>query len=368
MIKFFKKLFVKTKSKEIKLNMMLIMCMFSLLFLLSLVGYGYINLKYNAINFNFFLLWTFILVLITGAIIYLFLHKIYIPILKLDKAMKILEDVNTDFEIDFNNDTEVYPISITLNKMLKRLKDSMDREYLAKILKKQAEIDALQSQINPHFLYNTLEAIRGQALAEGVSEIADMTEALSRFFRYSISQKGNLVSLKEEIKNVENYFVIQQYRFNNKFQLLFKYDENNEDILEYLMPKLTIQPIVENAISHGLETKIGKGSVTIRIIATEKRLIISIIDDGIGMDNQIVENLNYRLNNSIKEEPTSSNKKHTGIALINVNERIKLSFGKQYGISIESTKSFGTDVEIILPLTKEEPPMSIPERMEAYEK
>ena len=356
------------KSKEIKLNMLLIMCIYSLLFLLSLVGYGYINLKYKVINFKLFLIWTFILVLVTGAIIYLFLRKIYVPILKLDKAMRILEDVDIDFEIDFNNDTEVYPLSITLNKMLKRLKDSMDREYLAKILKKQAEIDALQSQINPHFLYNTLESIRGQALAEGVTEIADMTEALSRFFRYSISQKGNLVSLKEEIKNVENYFIIQQYRFNNKFQFLFKYDEENEDILEYLLPKLTIQPIVENSISHGMETKVGKGSITIRIVETEKRLIISIIDDGIGMDNATVENLNYRLNNSMKEEPLSNNKKHTGIALINVNERIKLSFGKQYGISIESTQSFGTDVEIILPLIKEEPPVPLSEKREIYEK
>ena len=344
------------------------MCVYSLLFLISLIGYGCINLKYRVVNLKYFLIWTSMLVLFIGIIINLFLRKIYLPILKLDKAMKILEDGDTDFEIDFNKDTEVYPISVTLNKMLKRLKDSMDSEYLAKILKKQAEIDALQSQINPHFLYNTLESIRGQALVEGVTEIADMTEALSRFFRYSISQKGNLVSLKEEMKNVENFFLIQQYRFNNKFQLIFKYDQSDEDVLDYLLPKLTMQPIVENSISHGLETKVGKGSITIRIVETEKRLIISIIDDGIGMDNATVEDLNYRLNNSMKEEPLSKNKNHTGIALINVNERIKLSFGKEYGITIESTQAFGTDVEILLPLIKEEPIVPISERRRFYEK
>ena len=118
---------------------------------------------------------------------------------------------------------------------------------------KETEILALQNQINPHFLYNVLDSIRGQAIVEGVSEIAEMTEALSKLFRYSISNSDAVVYLGNEIKNLRTYFTIQQYRFNNRFELIIENDADDEAIMQYRIPKMTIQPIVENAIYHGLE-------------------------------------------------------------------------------------------------------------------
>ena len=133
----------------------------------------------------------------------------------------------------------------------KKIKDSLDHEYNALICQKQAEINALQSQINPHFLYNVLDSIRGQALSERSVELASMTEALATFFRYSISKKGNMVSLADEMKNVDNYLFIQRFRFGNKIEIIKKIED--EELMNCLIPKLTLQPIVENAIYHGLE-------------------------------------------------------------------------------------------------------------------
>lgn len=232
--------------------------------------------------------------------------------------------------------------------LLQLYKDTLDKKYSETILKKQAEINYLQSQINPHFLYNTLESIRGQAMVEGVDQIAEMTEALANFFRYSISRKGNMVTMEEEIKIVDNYLIIQQYRFNNKFNVTKILGEATE-VLEYYLPKLTIQPIVENAIYHGLETKIGKGNITIRVTITGERMIIHIVDDGIGMPQDKLDVLNMSLNSG-EDSNERINSKMTGIALINVNRRIKLNFGEKYGITVFSTLGFGTDVEIVLPL------------------
>lgn len=130
------------------------------------------------------------------------------------------------------------------------------RKNNAQILNKQTELTALQSQINPHFLYNTLETIRGQALIDDNEEIAKMVEALSAFFRYSISRKGNLVTLRDELANIENYMLIQRYRFNNRFSMEVLIDEEDEEAFDFLIPRLIIQPVVENAIFHGLEEKL----------------------------------------------------------------------------------------------------------------
>lgn len=229
-----------------------------------------------------------------------------------------------------------------------------DKEFLFNNLSKKTEIDALQSQIKPHFLYNTLESIRGQALIEGASGIADMTEALANFFRYSISLKGSIVTLEDELKNIDNYFLIQQYRFNNKFNIVKKFDDCDEGILECSIPKLTLQPIVENAIYHGLEPKIGKGIVVIRIYNTQDRIVIIISDNGIGMEKEKVEILNEKFNNAFKFISENKEHKKSGIALINVDRRIKLLFGEEYGIKIYSALEIGTDVEIVLPLIRKE--------------
>ncbi len=233
---------------------------------------------------------------------------------------------------------------------INKVKESIEREYRDRLQTKQANINALQSQINPHFLYNTLDSIRGKALMQNQDEIANMTEALSRFFRYSISKKGNIVSLLDEIKNIDTYIDIQKFRFGNKFDVIKILDDVDMDNIA--IPKLTLQPIVENAIYHGIEMSEKTGRIIIRLTLTDARLIIRVSDNGVGIDEKALVELNESLKSfDRKDINPNENVKH-GIAIKNVNERIKLHFGNQYGVYIYSVKDLGTDVDIIIPVEK----------------
>ena len=200
------------------------------------------------------------------------------------------------------------------------------------------------------FLYNTLESIRGEALIAGMDNIADMTEALAKFFRYTITKVENLVSVEEELDNCETYFLIQKYRVGSRLQLHILYEEESrESIMNCKIPKLTLQPILENSIIHGTELKIGTGNLTIQFEQTDKRLIIRISDDGAGMDEQTLAKLNRQLGRGGRAL-TDQEEKRGGIALVNVNNRIHLLFGEEYGMHIYSIKGKGTDVEVTLPV------------------
>lgn len=267
--------------------------------------------------------------------------------------------------------------------------EAFEREHSQILLDKQAQISALQSQINPHLLYNTLESIRGQALSEGSREIAAMAEALGAFFRYNISQKGLVVTLREELANVRNYVVIQKYRFDDQFDFEL-IEDGGEEAMGCYIPKLTIQPIIENAMYHGLEPKGEKGRVTVRVVATDYRLIITVSDDGTGMDAESLERLRGRIahahdvgvsgsagqndadstgslrgnavdslrSDAAAGEATRSGK-GSGIALVNVDRRLKLIFGPEYGLQVFSTPGLGTDVEISMPILHVKPRLEV---------
>lgn len=236
--------------------------------------------------------------------------------------------------------------------LVEKYANDRTRKNSAKIFDKQTELTALQSQINPHFLYNTLDSIRGQALIDNNKEIARMVEALAAFFRYSISRKGNLVRLRDELANIENYMLIQRYRFNNRFSLAVIVDEGDEEAYNFLIPKLIIQPVVENAIFHGLEERLEGGEVTIEVIVTEQNLILTISDNGKGMDTETLDKLNSRIRNNGAEilEGEKQGQRNTGIALPNIHKRIQLLFGEEYGVNVYSTAGMGTDVEITIPI------------------
>ena len=238
-------------------------------------------------------------------------------------------------------------------RQLSELEEKLQDEYSVRMVDKQAKLSALQSQINPHFLYNTLECIRSEALLYDCDSIARMAKALASFFRYSISKKENIVTLREEFNNIENYFLIQSYRFDDKFSFEILAAPEDREAYSCLIPKLSLQPIVENAIFHGLETKPDKGKVTIRVEMTEKNVIIIVSDDGVGIGREELERMRDSLKNSRKEtdqEGKSPGERGNGIALTNVSQRIKLIFGEDYGLNLYSTKGIGTDVEIILPI------------------
>ena len=237
-------------------------------------------------------------------------------------------------------------------KPFDRLMDDADEafqnKYKAETMRTKAEMHALQSQINPHFLYNTLENIRATALMRDAEDIAVLTEALSAMFRYSISSPGETAAVREELKNVNNYLLIQKYRFPGKIH----YYEEIEDpeILDYRLPVLTIQPIIENAVNHGVEMCIGEGCIRFKMFMTDYHLVMRISDNGVGMDEITLKNLREKLDNSHGE--SRKNGKNTGIGLYNVDQRLKFYFGNTYGLNVMSTKNVGTVVEVMLPLNE----------------
>lgn len=245
-----------------------------------------------------------------------------------------------------------------LTPAMKQQIEAMDKilksPQLMDLNKRQAQYLALQNQINPHFLYNTLESIRGEALIAGLDSVADMTEALAKFFRYTITKVENLVTVEEELQNCETYFRIQKYRFGDRLKLHIECEKEEwEEITNCKIPKLTLQPILENSIIHGTELKVGTGNLKIVFERTEKRLIIRISDDGVGMDGDALARLNNKLRCNRNDNYMAEGQKG-GIALVNVNNRIHLIFGEEYGMHIYSVPGKGTDVEITIPVTVNE--------------
>lgn len=287
-----------------------------------------------------------ILVFLYVVTIYMAYRYIYIPYNETQKILRLFSGGYT-LEGIYNLN---YHISPETELTIKKQKEYLDNKELMNASKKQAQYLALQNQINPHFLYNTLEGIRSEALIAGMENIADMTEALATFFRYTISNLENLVTVEDELNNIENYYFIQQFRFEDRINLEIEYPtENKDEILSLSMPKLILQPIVENAIFHGIERKLGRGHIKIKLEYTQNRLIINVKDDGFGIEEEKLKYLNEKLSLFYLENESQEKGKKGGIAIINVNNRIKLLFGEEYGIYIYSKQGVGTDVEITLP-------------------
>ncbi len=211
----------------------------------------------------------------------------------------------------------------------------------------QSKYLALLNQINPHFLYNTLDAIRGDALEMQMTQIADVTEALSTFFRYSVSNMDKLATVEEELGNIADYYVIQKYRFGEKLTMKIV-NRDQKDIYQCCLPRMSLQPLIENAISHGLEGREEMGEIIVYLQRTPADLQIFVVDDGVGMSYEQTDLLNERLNSpSVPQE--NLRESGGGIALTNVNERIRLLFGEPYGLRVFSEEDIGTEVRLTVP-------------------
>lgn len=222
-------------------------------------------------------------------------------------------------------------------------------DYQKETLMRQVDIARLQSQINPHFLYNALECIRGQALIEGSREIADITQALSKYYRYSVSTKGDKVTLKDELDNVKNYMTIQQYRFRGRFSYVLKYDKEDRNVLGTVIPNLTLQPLIENAVLHAFDEMTSGAMLVLRVEKTQSFVEIQVSDNGKGMSPETLEILRNRINGTASDR-TLGDQRHTGIALQNVNRRLQLFYGEEFGLTVNSSPGSGTDITLILPM------------------
>ena len=217
---------------------------------------------------------------------------------------------------------------------------------------KLAYIQNLQNQMNPHFLYNILENIRSESLLNGLESVANMAELLGDFYRYTISQEENFVSLKEELDNTEVYFQIQRFRFSKKLELEVKVQE---DLLSLKVPRILLQPIVENSIVHGLEGRETGGKVGISISRSNQHVYIQVSDDGIGIEEEKLRQINEDLRNIRRGfqggvvGKGDMGKAGMGVSLLNIQERIHLLYGREYGLYLQSLENSGTDVCVVLP-------------------
>jgi two-component system, sensor histidine kinase YesM len=272
------------------------------------------------------------------------------PLNLLVSKMKKVENGEIGATIDSKRGDEIGYVFKTFNKMSEQIKVLIDSVYREQIALKDEEIKALQAQINPHFLYNTLEAINWKARIHGVSEISDMVSALSYIMEANMNRNNErFVSVEREIEYIDNYRFIIEKRFNQK--LKFKIDAPKY-LLEYKIPKLIILPVIENSVYHGLETKKGEGTIELVISIVDNDLIITVIDDGLGIEEKNLERIKNYLDIDINDIDDNEKKAITNIGLINVHKRIRLLYGNDYGISVASKLNEGTCVIIKLPSIK----------------
>lgn len=282
------------------------------------------------------LLIIFIVILINSYISF----RVTNPIRELEKSVKELEEGNLDADIYMGGSYEVQHLGKSVQDMKFRIKGLMQDIVNEHEEKRKSEFDSLQAQINPHFLYNTLDIIVWQIENEKQSEAVHTVTALARFFRLSLGKGKNIVTVKDEIDHVKNYLMIQHMRFKNKFDYEF---DIAEDVLELPSLKLMLQPLVENAIYHGMEFMDGDGLIMVKAWREEDELYLSVADNGLGMTEDKVEMI-------LTGKSSSGNGRGSGIGVKNVNERIKLYFGEAYGLSIDSEPDEGTKVTIHLPV------------------
>ena len=285
------------------------------------------------------LLIIFIVILINSYISF----RVTNPIRELEKSVKELEEGNLDADIYMGGSYEVQHLGKSVQDMKFRIKGLMQDIVSEHEEKRKSEFDSLQAQINPHFLYNTLDIIVWQIENEKQSEAVHTVTALARFFRLSLGKGKNIVTVRDEIDHVKNYLMIQHMRFKNKFDYEF---DIAEDVLELPSLKLMLQPLVENAIYHGMEFMDGDGMITVKAWRKEDELYLSVADNGLGMTEDKVEMI-------LTGKSTSGNGRGSGIGVKNVNERIKLYFGEAYGLTIDSEPDEGTTVIIHLPAKDE---------------
>lgn len=293
----------------------------------------------DGIKFRFFVLFVADLFLFLLAMINAFISdKISNPIKRLDGSVREIESGNLDVEIVPSGSYEVEHLGKSIKNMLGRIKVLMSDLVDEHNAKRKSEFDTLQSQINPHFLYNTLDIIVWMIENENSDKAVNIVTALAKFFRISLSKGKNIITVKDEVEHVRNYLMIQNMRFKNRFEYSIDVDE---EVLSYSSLKLMLQPLVENAIYHGMEFMDGDGEIDVKVFKEDDSLYFTITDNGLGMSEDMVETL-------LSKDFVPS-KKGSGIGVKNVNERIKLYFGSEYGLKVESEPDEGTKITIHLP-------------------
>lgn len=275
--------------------------------------------------------------LLTSWLLFRFLGR---PLRGLSSAMESFESDADHFAYKPVGGTrEVQELSDSFEHMVLRIQELMTTVREEEINLRKTELKALQAQINPHFLYNTLDSIAWMCEQGRNADAVRMVHALARLFRISISRGHELIPIAKEIEHAESYLQIQMYRYKNQFTYDFDVDP---DCLSYYCNKITLQPIIENSINHGLDLMVDEGRIDVLVRQDGDDIVFSVRDNGVGMSEEQIEAI-------MQHGPTD----RTGIGIKNVNDRLKIYFGKSYGLHITSEPDIGTCVEIRMPKIKE---------------
>lgn len=276
-----------------------------------------------------------ILLIVFSIIITSILSRVMVSGLeKLRANMEEVEKGNMEIKVKSNNEDEVGALIRGFEKMIVQIKTLIEDVYESRLIQKDYEMKALQAQINPHFLYNSLSLINWMALESDQEEISKITLSLSMFYRTALNKGKNILKVRDEIKNMRSYLDIQLMMHDYEFDVDIQIDE---DILDYNILNLILQPLIENAIDHGIDLKTdGRGCIKITGKKQNDEIVLIVSDNGVGMSKEQAESI---LSN-----------KSNGYGVKNVNERIKLYYGEQYHLKIESEIGIGTKVEITIPI------------------
>lgn len=291
-----------------------------------------------------------VLVLSTVLLSILLSNFITSPLIRLKKSFLQFQTGDFTVNAEVRGEDEFAAIVKGFNTMAANVNILIKEKYEIELFRRESEIESLQSKINPHFLYNTLSSIKAVIQNENADTARDMVQDLSDLFRYSLNKGRFIVTLDEELDHVKKYLTLQQLRFGDTFNVTFDIDV---DLLTEHILRLTVQPIVENAILHGLEDKTGERLIQIYAQSYVNELWIYVEDNGKGMDIQQVEDMNAMLS----ENPQTSlhSKARERVGIYNVNSRIKLYYGNEYGLTVSSELDEGTVVKVVLPLDRGKP-------------
>ena len=263
--------------------------------------------------------------------------RISSPILKLNHSV-IEYEAGEKPKIYIGGSTEIRHLGTSIQNSYEQIDMLMKKIVLEQNERRKSELDALQSQINPHFLYNTLESITWMIEGERNDEASFMITQLARLFRISLSKGRTVISIKEELQHAQSYMNIQKVRYKNTFSVIF---DVQPELYEYCIVKLVLQPILENAINYGVGSMDDCGEIKVTGRMQGENIILSVTDNGLGMTEEEVD--------LILTDSKRIRKHGSGVGLVNVNNRIQILFGKEYGLVVESEPDEGTTVSICIP-------------------
>lgn len=267
------------------------------------------------------------------------------PIRKLSEATKQAGSGDFAVRAQEDSDDELAVLNTSFNQMLEKIGQLVEDIRIEQMNLRQAELKLLQAQINPHFLYNTLDSIIWLAEAGEKDQVVQVVSALSDFFRTTLSKGRDYITLQEEATHIRSYLQIQRIRYRD----ILEYDIRiPQELMQYPILKLTLQPLVENALYHGIKNKRGVGHITVTGRSEEEKLIFCVRDDGIGMSSTQLDHVRAMVRGERQDSEVSS-----GFGLFNVNQRLQLNYGAEYGLDIDSVYEEGTLATVVIPVMED---------------